>query len=70
MKHYPFKCYCYNPITNSLKSILQRKHYLNYGEIVKYLKAYYDGSVWKSFSVYKGKPFLSEHNIGLLLNCD
>ena len=77
-KHYPLKCYCYNSITNSLKSILQRKDYLNKCELWRnreipegVLADIYDGSVWKSFFVYQGKPFLSEpHNIGLLLNCD
>ena len=33
MKHYSLKCYCYNPITNSLKSILQRKDYLKKCEL-------------------------------------
>ena len=31
----------------------------------------YDGSIWKEFLNYKGRPFLSQpHNLALMLNCD
>jgi len=77
-KYYPIKSYCYSSITDDILEILGRNNFLDKCELWRkrevppgFLSDIYDGTVWKSFMNYNGRPFLSEpYNLDLMLNCD
>lgn len=74
---YPFKSYCYQPIENSLQTLISREGFEEQCEKWRkketseaVLTDVYDGRVWKSFK-RKGEHFFAkERNYGLFLNVD
>ena len=77
-KYYPYKTYCYYPLSKSISSVLGQHDLLDRCEHWRKrvipdntLADIYDGRVWKNFMTFKGRPFLSNpYNLGLMLNCD
>ena len=77
-KYYPYKTYCYYPLSKSILSVLGQQDLLDRCEhwrkrvIPDNTQAdIYDGRVWKKFMTFEGRPFLSHpYNLGLMLNCD
>ena len=77
-KYYPYKTYCYYPLSKSISSVLGQQDLLDRCEhwrkrvIPDNTQAdIYDGRVWKKFMTFEGRPFLSHpYNLGLMLNCD
>ena len=77
-EYYPYKTYCYYPLSKSISSVLGQQDLLDRCEhwrkrvIPDNTQAdIYDGRVWKKFMTFEGRPFLSHpYNLGLMLNCD
>ena len=77
-KYYPYKTYCYYPLSKSISSVLGQHDLLDQCEHWRKrvipdntLADIYDGRVWKNFMTFKGRTFLSNpYNLGLMLNCD
>lgn len=76
--YHPFKVYCCQSIIHTLKHLLTRPNFLLSCEkwrdrIIprEMLGDIYDGRVWKEFSDFQGKPFLSKpHSLVFSLNVD
>ena len=68
----------FSPIVDRLSQILTVNDNIEKCELWRMRKVpdgllcdIYDGTMWKSFLSYKGRPFLAKaHYIGLMLNCD
>lgn len=77
-KLYPYKSYCYKPITETIKRFLRRKHFVQICNSWRQRNIptdmyfdVYDGQVWKDFNTEKYSNFLaSGHSFGLMLNLD
>lgn len=77
-KLYPYKLYCYKPITETIKRFLRRKHFVQFCNSWRQRNIptdmyfdVYDGQVWKDFNTEKYSNFLaSDHSFGLMLNLD
>lgn len=75
---YPNLIYCYLSLEVSLQAFLNRPNFYNDCEVWRsrkidnnVLRDIYDGKIWKDFSIYNNKPFLSEPgNLALMLNMD
>lgn len=75
---YPYKFYCYLPLKTSLQRLLKNANFVqkceewrNNDTSEEVLSDVYDGRIWKEFSSYDGKPFLSApHTYGLMMNVD
>ena len=72
--YYPYKSYCYYPLSKSIACVLSQQdlldeceHWRNHVIPENCLADIYDGKSWKQFMNFKGKPFLSEpYNLGLM----
>lgn len=77
-KLYPYKLYCYKPITETIKRFLRRKHFVQFCNSWRQRNIptdmyfdVYDGQVLKDFNTEKYSNFLaSDHSFGLMLNLD
>ena len=76
--YYPYKTYCYYPLSKSISSVLsqqdlmdQCEHWRNRVIPDNTLADIHDGRIWKKFMTFEGRPFLSNpYNLGLMLNLD
>ena len=77
-KLYPFKTYCYKPISESLQNLVKRSGFQDACEKWRsrksqpgFLTDVYDGEIWKEFQKETKSNFLNNlQNYGLMLNLD
>ena len=75
---YPFKIFCYQSVTDTLKNLIKKKEFDDYCEewrsrefSVDTYNDVYDGKIWQEYQVYNGEPFLAcKYSYGLMLNVD
>lgn len=74
---YPYKMYCYKPLTSTIQEFLLRPDFIQEWENWRsrvssdILRDVYDGQMWKSFQNVSGSPFLAApFSYALVLNID